>query len=61
MLEELEAAAARREKDENGRSLSWIEQATWAIIDRKAAARKARNQGLLRSLKGLVRRALNMD
>ena len=61
LLEELAAAAARREKEENGRNASWITQATWALIHRKAAAQKAGNGGLLRTLKMSVCRALNAD
>jgi len=62
LLGELAAvAAARREEDENGRNTSWIQQSTWALIDQKAATRKAGDGGLLWILKGLACRALNMD
>jgi len=53
LLEELKADAARRKKDENRRNASWITQATWVLIDWKAAAPKAGNGGLLRALKRL--------
>jgi len=39
LLEELTAAAARREKDENGRNASWISQATWALIGEQPRVR----------------------
>jgi hypothetical protein len=45
----------------DGRKASWISDATWQLVDRKASVRKRGDSRTLRSLKILVRRAFRKD
>ena len=60
LLEDLKEAATPKGK-EDCRSNSWISEATWRLIDQKAAARRRRDRAQVQLLKRSVRKSLIKD
>ena len=60
LLEDL-LKAKEGDRINDGRKASWISDATWKLVDRKASERKRGSRRTLRSLKILVRRSFRKD